>query len=177
MLGAGSRLRAARRRTPGRVTPLGARGAVFISLHHDAPGGRAGIGHAIAGPETSPALVTAAAYGVGVTAVCMLISIPLAAYYNYTQLFLESARVANIAATQTLGQMSEIAFMILMPWFLVRLGVKRVGCSGFAYTMDYADQVGENDVVFEFVHVRGPSNHVVAPPRGAPGRRGVGARG
>jgi hypothetical protein len=37
------------RRTPGRVTPLGARGAVFISLHHDAPGGRAGIGHAIAG--------------------------------------------------------------------------------------------------------------------------------
>jgi hypothetical protein len=37
------------RRTPGRVTPLGARGAVFISLHHDAPGGRAGIGHAVAG--------------------------------------------------------------------------------------------------------------------------------
>jgi hypothetical protein len=37
------------RRTPGRVTPLGARGAVFISLHHDAPGGRAGIGAAIAG--------------------------------------------------------------------------------------------------------------------------------
>ena len=47
-----ARLRAAgvdARRTPGRVTPLGARGAVFISLHHDAAGGRAGIGHAISG--------------------------------------------------------------------------------------------------------------------------------
>lgn len=37
------------RRTPGRLTPLGARGAVFVSLHHDAPGGRAGVGHAVAG--------------------------------------------------------------------------------------------------------------------------------
>ncbi len=46
------RLRAAgvdARRTPGRVAPLGAPGAVFISLHHDAAGGRAGIGHAITG--------------------------------------------------------------------------------------------------------------------------------
>lgn len=37
------------RRMPGRVSPLGARGAVFVSLHHDAPGGRAGVGHAVAG--------------------------------------------------------------------------------------------------------------------------------
>jgi hypothetical protein len=37
------------RETPGRVTPLAARGAVFISLHHDAAGGRAGIGRAVTG--------------------------------------------------------------------------------------------------------------------------------
>lgn len=47
-----ARLRAAgvdARRTPGRVTPLAARGAVFLSLHHDAAGGSGGVGHAITG--------------------------------------------------------------------------------------------------------------------------------
>jgi nucleoside transporter len=54
----------------------------------------------------------------------LLISIPLAAYYNFTQLFLEATGFQNIAGTQTLGQMSEVIFMLLMPVFFVRLGVK-----------------------------------------------------
>jgi len=54
----------------------------------------------------------------------LLICIPLAAYYNFTQLFLEATGFENIAATQTLGQMSEVIFMLLMPLFFVRLGVK-----------------------------------------------------
>lgn len=31
----------------------------------------------------------------------------------------------------------------------LRVGVKKSGCSGWAYTMDYADQVGADDQVFE----------------------------
>lgn len=31
----------------------------------------------------------------------------------------------------------------------LRVGVKKSGCSGYAYTMDYADAVGAEDVVFE----------------------------
>ena len=31
----------------------------------------------------------------------------------------------------------------------LRVGVKKVGCSGFAYTYDYADDVGTDDHVFE----------------------------
>jgi nucleoside transporter len=53
-----------------------------------------------------------------------LICIPLAAYYNFTQLFLGAAGVTNIAGTQTIGQMSEVGFMLLMPFFFARLGVK-----------------------------------------------------
>ncbi len=59
-------------------------------------------------------------------AASLLLCIPLAAYYNFTQLFLGNAGVTRIAATQTLGQMSEVGFMLLMPLMFVRLGVKRM---------------------------------------------------
>lgn len=31
----------------------------------------------------------------------------------------------------------------------LRLGIKKTGCSGFAYVINYADEVGEDDVVFD----------------------------
>lgn len=31
----------------------------------------------------------------------------------------------------------------------LRLGVRKAGCSGFAYVVDYADEVAEDDRVFE----------------------------
>ena len=54
----------------------------------------------------------------------LLICIPLAAYYNFTQLFLGATGFEKIASTQTIGQFSEIIFMLLIPVFFRRLGVK-----------------------------------------------------
>ena len=65
-------------------------------------------------------------------AASFLISVPLAAYYNFTQLYLGSAGIEKIAATQSLGQMSEVAFMLLMPFFFRRLGVKWMLAAGMA---------------------------------------------
>jgi iron-sulfur cluster assembly protein len=31
----------------------------------------------------------------------------------------------------------------------LRIGVRRTGCSGYAYTIDYADSIGADDVVFD----------------------------
>ena len=61
-----------------------------------------------------------------------LLCIPLAAYYNFTQLFLGNAGVTKIAAVQTLGQVSETGFMLLMPLMFLRLGVKRMLMVGMA---------------------------------------------
>lgn len=68
-----------------------------------------------------------------------LICIPLAAYYNYTQIYLGASGFTNIAGTQTLGQMSEVIFMLLMPLFFARLGVKWMLLVGmFAWVLRYS---------------------------------------
>ena len=36
----------------------------------------------------------------------------------------------------------------------LRLGTRKSGCSGYAYVVDYADAVGEDDAVFESLGVR-----------------------
>ena len=61
-----------------------------------------------------------------------LICIPLAAYYNFTQLYLGATGFTNIAGTQTIGQMSEVGFMLIMPFLFRRLGVKWMLVIGMA---------------------------------------------
>jgi nucleoside transporter len=55
-----------------------------------------------------------------------LICIPLAFYYSFTNAFLNEMGVTNAAGKMTMGQMSEFFFMLVMPFFFVRLGVKRM---------------------------------------------------
>lgn len=56
----------------------------------------------------------------------LLVCIPLAFYYNFTNLFLNEQGVINAAGKMTMGQMSEVFFMLIMPFFFVRLGVKKM---------------------------------------------------
>jgi nucleoside transporter len=68
-----------------------------------------------------------------------LICIPLQFYYAFANLFLNELNVTNAAGKMTLGQMSEIFFMLVMPWFFRRLGVKYMLLVGMAaWTARYA---------------------------------------
>jgi nucleoside transporter len=54
----------------------------------------------------------------------VLICIPLAFYYQNTNQFLTEIQVANATGKQTIGQMSEVLFMLLLPVFLRTYGMK-----------------------------------------------------
>ncbi len=60
------------------------------------------------------------------------ICIPLAFYYNFTNLFLNEVGVNAAAAVQSLGQVSEVGFLLLLPFLLKRLGVKMTLAVGMA---------------------------------------------
>jgi nucleoside transporter len=62
----------------------------------------------------------------------LLICIPLSFYYSFANAFLNESGMQNAATKMTLGQMSEVLFLVLIPFFFVRLGVKKMLLIGMA---------------------------------------------
>ncbi len=62
----------------------------------------------------------------------LLLCIPLSFYYSFANLFLNESGMQNAAFKMTLGQMSEVIFLVLIPFFFARLGVKKMLLIGMA---------------------------------------------
>ncbi len=62
----------------------------------------------------------------------VLICIPLAFYYQNANLYLNNAGMENAAGNMTFGQVSEVFFMLLLPVFLKRYGLKTTLLVGMA---------------------------------------------
>jgi nucleoside transporter len=62
----------------------------------------------------------------------LLICIPLAFYYQETNIFLNELKVPRAAGKMSLGQMSEMLFLFAMPWLFSRIGVKKMLLLGMA---------------------------------------------
>lgn len=62
----------------------------------------------------------------------VLICIPLAFYYQHAAQFLGEIGVANPAGKMTIGQISEVLFMLLLPVFFTRFGFKKTILVGMA---------------------------------------------
>jgi MFS family permease len=68
----------------------------------------------------------------------VLACIPLACYFSFTNTYLNELHVENAAGKMALGQASEVAMLLLMPFILRRLTVKNILIMGLlAWSVRY----------------------------------------
>jgi nucleoside transporter len=106
----------------------GVLGVFSFMLPHTPPKGKAG--------DTIPflraiKLLADPSFGI-FFAISLVITIALAFYYGFAGTYLASLKVDRIASTMSLGQWSEIGFMLLLPFALKKLGMKWVLGVGMA---------------------------------------------
>jgi nucleoside transporter len=69
----------------------------------------------------------------------ILACIPLTFYFSFTNAFLNDVGVVNAAGKMTLGQLSEVGVMLLMPWIFRRVSVRGILLLGLAtWSIRYA---------------------------------------
>lgn len=69
----------------------------------------------------------------------VLICIPLAFYYQNANLFLSSVGMENPTGKMTIGQISEVLFLLLLPLFFKKFGFKKTILAGMAaWALRYA---------------------------------------
>ncbi len=89
-----------------------------------------------------------------------LFCIPLNLYFSFTPSFLEDFGIGNIPGTMTLGQFSEMFFMMVLPLFLARFGIKWVFVMGMIgwtarYLLFYLGYAGASWPLYLGVAVHG----------------------
>ena len=55
-----------------------------------------------------------------------LICVPLSFYFSWMNAFMNELKIENAAAKMTVGQVSDVVFLVLLPFLLRRLGVKGI---------------------------------------------------
>ena len=92
----------------------------------------------------------------------ILICIPLAFYYQNTHSFLSNIGVENPTGKMTIGQISEVLFLLLLPVFFTRFGFKKTILVGMlAWALRYALFAFGNAGELSFMLITGIALHGV----------------
>lgn len=85
----------------------------------------------------------------------LLITLPFAMYHPFTNMYLNEIGVENAAGKMTLAQMSEVVFMLMIPFLFVRLGIKKLLLAGMiAWVVRYVlFMYGNNDTLIAFLYI------------------------